>query len=343
MFRIAIQPNLRYDRNAPYSDRWIERLTELGHDVQLVNVRADDFIERVSTCDGFLWWFPPGPLPRELGRRLLTALAQMPNLLAAPDWRSCWHFDDKIAQSYLLRAAGIPMPKTHVFWLYSDAVEFLRHAQYPLVLKLSYGYRARNVGLLRNRLEAEAMARRLFGAGVVTLEPRRFDTLRAMVRSIRSWIGMRLGRAPLPKASRQQSSMLVQEFVPGNEFDTRVTIIGDRAFAWRRGNRPNDFRASGGGRNDTNPANIESDVVRLAFHVAQTLQMPSMSTDVLRLDGRPVITEVSYYYEQPLIHACAGHWRLHGNDLEWIEGPIRAEDAILDDFLSRLTSFRNNS
>ena len=28
-----------------------------------------------------------------------------------------------------------------------------------------------------------------------------------------------------------------QEFIPGNEFDTRVTVIGDRAFAFRRMNR----------------------------------------------------------------------------------------------------------
>lgn len=344
MFRIAIQPNvLRLLNDPPFSDRWIERLAQMGHDVQLVNVRDADFFERVSACDAFLWWFPPLPFPRELGKRLLTALEQMPNLLVAPDWRSCWHFDDKIAQSYLLQAAGIPMPHTRVLWRYDEAIEYCRTAQYPLVIKLSAGYRSENVGLLRNRGEAERMARRLFGTGVLSLAPRRFELLRIATRPLRNFLRLRRGRAPLSAPVLHQNSMLVQEFVAGNEFDTRVTIIGDRAFAFRRGNRPNDFRASGGGRNDTDPANIEADAIRLAFHVAQTLRMPSMSTDVLRRDGKPLITEVSYYYEPPLIRACPGHWRLRENELEWVEGSMRAEDAILDDFLARLTSFRNKS
>lgn len=38
-----------------------------------------------------------------------------------------------------------------------------------------------------------------------------------------------------------------QDFIPGNDFDTRVTIIGDRAFGFTRNVRPGDFRASGSG------------------------------------------------------------------------------------------------
>ena len=54
----------------------------------------------------------------------------------------------------------------------------------------------------------------------------------------------------------QRDYLLVQEFLPGNGFDTRITVIGNRAFGFRRFNRPDDFRASGSGRIDWNPAAI---------------------------------------------------------------------------------------
>lgn len=340
VFRIAIQPDVL--PNQSFSARWVERLTAAGHEVELVSVRDPDFLERVSACDGFLWWFPPLPYPRELGKRLLSALDHATNVFVHPDWRSCWHFDDKVAQTYLLQAAGIPMPRTWVLWRYDEAMEFCRTAQYPLVIKLSSGFRSENVGLLRNRAEAERMAQRLFGAGVSALRPRKLEPLRVATRPFRNWLRLRLGRAPLSLPVVHRNYMLVQEFVAGNEFDTRVTIIGDRAFAWRRNNRPNDFRASGAGRNDHDPAKIDRDALRLAFHAARTLRMPSLCFDVLRRDGKPVITEVSYYFESKSVPLSSGHWRLDGDELRWIEGTMRAEDAVLDDFLARLTSFRKN-
>jgi hypothetical protein len=346
VFKIAIQPDVL--SNQSFSERWVARLTELGHDVQLVSVRDPDFLERVKACDGFLWWFPPLPYPRELGKRLLPALdhatsVHATNVFVHPDWRSCWHFDDKVAQTYLLQAVGIPMPRTWVLWRYDEAIEFCRTAQYPLVIKLSSGFRSENVGLLRDRPEAERMARRFFGAGVSALHPRRFESLRAATRPFRNWLQLRRGRAPLSPPVVHRNHMLVQEFVAGNDFDTRVTIIGDRAFSWRRGNRPNDFRASGGGFNDYDPGKIDRDALLLAFQAAQTLRMPSVCFDILRRGGSPVITELSYFYESHLVAACPGHWRKRDGELEWVEGSMRAEDAVLDDFLARLTSFRNKS
>lgn len=338
---IAIQPDVLA---APaFSARWVERLTELGHEARLISVRDPDFLERVQECDGFLSWFPPLAGPRESGRRVLSALSHATDLVVHPDWRSCWHFDDKAAQAYLLQAAGIPMPATRVFWRFDEAMKFFRTAEYPLVLKLSAGFRAVNVGLLRNRAEAERMARRLFGGGVSSLRPRRFEGLRAAVRPLRNWLRRRLGRAPLAPRVLQRDFMLVQEFVRGNDFDLRVTIIGDRAFVAHRRNRPNDFRASGSGNTDLEPSILDADAIRLVFRAAQTLRMPSMCADVLRSAGNPVISEISHYFESWQIHLCPGHWRVAGDELTWIDGPMYAEDAILDDFLGRVGSSRTSN
>lgn len=332
--KIAIEPDLLQGES--FSARWVERLEELGHTAELVSVRDADFFERVRSCDGFLWWFPPLPIPRELGKRVLAALDHATDVVVHPDWRSCWHFDDKIAQSWLFRAAGIPMPRTWVFQEFGEAMAFLRTAAYPLVVKLSFGFRGERVGLLRNRAEGEWMAHRLFGEGVSMLEEPPLHLLRSMARPVRRWFRRRVGKGPLPLYDIQRNCMLVQEFVAGNDFDTRVIVIGERAFAWRRGNAPNDFRASGANRQDLDPAMIDPAAIRLAFRVAQTLAMPTVSTDMLRRDGELVVTEVNFWFEPFMIRQCSGHWRLDDGELRRVEGAIEPEAAILDDFLERV-------
>jgi hypothetical protein len=340
-FRIAVQPDLLPQNS--FSDRWIPRLRELGHEVRQVMVSDPHFLEQVSECDGFLWWFPPVPRAREVGKIVMPALDHAAKVMVHPDLRSCWHFDDKLAQAYLLQAAGIATPKTDVFWRYDTAVEFFRSATYPLVTKLRSGVRSENVMLLRNRAEATRMARRLFGRGVEMLRPPRFAMLRVTSRPIRNVLRTILGYPPLPRPEVHRGYMLVQEFVEGNEFDTRINVIGDRAYAFRRRNRPNDFRASGSHLKDDDPSKIELDAVRLAFDAARALRMPALCFDVLRQHGKPVITEISYYFNAPSIRECPGHWRDRNGELEWMPGSTNAEDAVLDDFLARLTSFRNKS
>src|SRR5690606_32059203 len=108
----------------------------------------------------------------------------------------------------------------------------------------------------------------------------------------------------------QKGYLLVQEVLDENAVDTRITVIGDRAFGFRRFNRPDDFRASGSGRIDWDQAPIAEDGVRLAFQVARTLGTQSVAVDVLRRGGQPVINEISYYYEGWAIADCPGHWKL---------------------------------
>lgn len=345
MYRIAIQPDL-IPENA-YSDRWIPRLRELGHHVEVVSLLDDDFIERVNACDGFLWWFPPIPRVREVGKALLPALDQAGRVFVHPSLESCWHFDDKIAQAYLMRAAGVPSPKTWIFWRYEHAIEFFRNATYPLVMKLPWGVRSENVALLRDEKEARRMARRMFGRGAESLHPRPLEGLRIGVRPLRNVLRAMLNVTPLMRPAIHRNAMLVQEFVAGNEFDVRVNIIGRRAFAFRRANRPNDFRASGSRIQDDDPQKIALDVIECAFDAADRLKMPAVCFDVLRQNGKPVITEFSYYFNAPTIGQCPGHWFRDGVRLQWVDGKMRAEDAVLDDFLERLaarpTSFRNKS
>jgi hypothetical protein len=240
-------------------------------------------------------------------------------------------------------AAGIPTARTWVFWERDRATEFCRTACYPLVIKLSSGIVSENVRLLRSFGEARYWIGRMFGSGLVALERPTVKGPRAAAGRVRRSLRLLLTGVPPGPGERsdlQKGYLLVQEFPPGNEFDTRVAVIGRRAFAFRRLNRPGDFRASGSGLREFEPAKIPPEAVRLAFRVAGRLRTQSLAVEALYRQGEVVLVEISYYYESWLLHACPGHWELRGSPeggrLDWVEGQMRPEDAILEDFLTRV-------
>jgi glutathione synthase/RimK-type ligase-like ATP-grasp enzyme len=344
---IAIQPDHVVQPNGvqqSYSDRWLELADRAGIQTRIVDAWRPDIFTQLDGCDAFMWRFGYRPPERLLALRLLAAVEHVMGIPVFPSWKSAWHFEDKISQFYLLNAARIPMPRTWVFWERQAALDFLRSAQFPLVMKLSNGYRAGNVRLLRTLEEAAYWVEQLFGHGIWSFgPPPAGSAARRMVRRAKAAAKTLAGvvaTPPGPRAELQRGYFYVQEFLPGNEFDTRVTVIGNRAFAYRRMNRPGDFRASGSGRPNWDASEIDLQMVRLAFLAARRLDTQSVAIDAMRRGDERLLTEVSYTYVSWMVRDCPGHWRLHGEpatgDLEWVEGHMAPDDAIFEDFASAL-------
>jgi glutathione synthase/RimK-type ligase-like ATP-grasp enzyme len=347
MYRIGIQPDqiaLRNGTVQSFSKRWEQRLREMGHEPRMLDANRQEFFEEVAACDGFMWTFTQTVYSRHFGRRVVAAVEHGMGMPVFPSWKTVWHFDDKISQYYLLRAAGIPTPRTWLFWFRHDAIDFCRTASYPLVIKLASGIMSQNVQLLQNFEEAEYWINRMFGAGLVTLQKPKIDGLKGLQKRARNALRLLvkgLTPDPGPFTEIQKGYLLLQEFMPGNEFDTRITVIGNRAFAFRRFNRPNDFRASGSGRIDWDHTKVDPQLLRLAFKAKRTLQSQSLAVDGMYRNGEPVIVEISYIYDTWAVEACPGHWEVaeddtEATDLKWVEGRMWPEHAILDDFLALL-------
>ena len=273
--------------------------------------------------------------------RLLPVLEFRLGLAVYPDWNTCWHYDDKIAQRYLLEAAGLPIAPTWVWFDATAARQWASAAPYPLVLKLASGAGSCNVRLVRTEKEAASWIGRLFGPGVFSLSraasPWSWRTLLGVCAKTLS------GRRPLPGVDRwHRNYVLFQEFLRDNPFDTRITVIGNRAFGFRRFNRPNDFRASGSGRLDYAPGAIDERFIRLALSTSARLATQSCAIDGLYRDGEPVLGEISYTYVSCAVQQCPGHWELHGDpetgELVWRDGHMWPEEAQIQDFLVRLNA-----
>ena len=337
-----------------FAVRWVEMLSTRGVDVKRLDLLGSAPLEQVRGCDGVMWhWFHYPHEVRLAALPILRVIEEQMNIPVFPDMATAWHYDDKIAQAYLLPTLGIPHPKTWVFWRKADAMAWCaQQAEYPLVAKLAVGAGSENVRMLRDIAQARRYIERCFsGCGIVVLPswPKTWGARwRARIRRAAARVGRAIpyvlcNRFPsLPDRTYwmpQKNYALFQEFLPGNEFDTRVTVIGDRAFAFRRFNRPNDFRASGSGRIDWDPAGIDLRCVEAAFSAVAKLKSQSMAFDFMFRGAarEPVVGEISYCYADWAVEKCPGHWDAGMN---WHEGRLWPEEAHVEDFLHRVQAKR---
>ncbi len=332
-----------------FTARWESALRTRGVAVKLLDLLGEDPLGQVVGCDGVMWHWAQYPHERRmLALPLLRVIETHLRIPVFPDMATCWHFDDKIAQSYLLKALGIPAPKTWVFWRRADALAWCETAAYPVVAKLAVGAGSTNVALVRDVAAARSYVERCFsGSGILVRPPLPRGGIPRLLAQFKRTAKRAAQAVPYVLANHfpsmpdrtywmpQKNYALFQEFMPGNNFDTRVTVVGNRAFAYRRFNRPNDFRASGSGNFDVDPSAIDRRCIRDAFESSRKLGSQSMAYDWLfRADGSgPVTGEISYGYVDWMIEKCPGHW---DSDLNWHEGRLWPEEAHVDDFLKRI-------
>ena len=331
-----------HDRPTSFSDRWIQHLEQSGIPFRRVNCLATDVIDQCKGLDALLWhWDGVDPVNFLAARQIVTSL-EASNLRVFPNINTCWHYDDKVAQKYLLEAIGAPLIPTWVFLSLDEALQWIDTTTWPKVFKLRCGAGSRNVRLVRSRDQAAALSRQAFGPGFPAVAGYLTDmrTRLRKTRSIREFWD-RLARAPKTLGNilalrqnmhRERGYIYFQEFLPDNAYDTRITIIGDRAFAFMRANRPGDFRASGSGSLIYDNEKLDQRCVALAFQVADQLGTQCLAFDFLfNSHQQPRIGEISYCFVTSAVHACPGHW---DHKLVWHPGRIWPEDAILEDILS---------
>src|SRR5699024_4817995 len=117
-----------------------------------------------------------------------------------------------------------------------------------------------------------------------------------------------------------------QEFMPKNDSDIRVVVIGGKkAAAEKRYVRKNDFRASGSG--EFSYEGIDIDVIKTAFDSANKLNLQSAVFDFVYSEaGQPKIVEVCYGFGTEGIENAPGYWDA---DLNWHEGKFNPQEWMV--------------
>lgn len=333
-----------HHRPYSFSTRWIEECKRRKVDCRIVDVYSPDGMEQLAGIDGFLWhWAQHETRDLISAIPILTSL-ELKGISVFPNHETCWHFDDKLAQSYLLESIGAPLVSFHALYSYRDVVQWASTAEWPQVFKLRRGAGSLNVRLLRSKSDALQIARKMFSAGMAPVEAplsdlgtrlRKqggIDGLMMLLKRSPQWARKYVNR--LLFTAREKGYFYVQDFLPANSHDTRVAVIGGRAFAFRRAMRPGDFRASGSGVIDYDLDKIDLKCVKIALEVSDHLKTQSCAFDFLfNKNNEPEILEISFGFQGEAVHKCSGYW---DRNLSFIKGSFWPQDLILDDLLSAI-------
>jgi len=328
-----------------YSEKWALFLQQKGVKANYVNLYKNDSLEQLRNSDGLMWrWNLEFP-DRILAPTILDVIEHEIRIPVYPDYKMRYAWDDKIKQSYIFKTKGIKTPKTWIFWNEDDAMRWINSADFPLIFKFASGASSRNVYLIENKSEAILIIKNMFSSGIFTSQNLiefmtknvikkfyyNFKNLAIDLRNI--MFDHKKYISQIKNNLLQKHYVYFQEYISGNDFDTRVTIIGNRAFAFRRFNKSNDFRASGSGKIDYNIDEVNIAFILTAFEISKKLGCSCIAYDFLLKKNTPVILEMCWTFNDEAVYKCPGHWN---SDIKWIEGNMWPEEAQVEDFLQRI-------
>ena len=332
-----------HGQTTAYSPVWAELARDRDMKVVILDAHTAGFLDDVRSCDAFLWHMNHlDERDVRFGPGMAQALEET-GLRVFPNAATARSFDDKLAQARLFAAAGVPAPHSWCFLDAREAHNFADRAAYPLVFKLRGGAGSGNVRKVCSAREAHGLIRQMFGRGMrasavglaaVASTGRAAGYTR---RSAGEWVaaaGRALRRTIRPH--REHGYALFQEFMPGCDHDWRVVVIGERAFAYRRSVRPDDFRASGSGLIDIPDASrIPWDIVDQAFSLSRHWGFQAMAFDFLRHpDWGLKVIEMCYVFGTVGLHMCPGYFQPDGT---WVAGQFHPEELIFNDLVATLS------
>ncbi len=339
-----------HHRPTSFSERWIECCTQNGISHKVVDCYRSDIIHELSTVDGLLWHFTHASHQDLIIARHVIMSAERMGVVVYPNTATCWHFDDKIAQKYLLESVEAPLVPTYVSYNKEEALAWAEGATFPKVFKLRRGAGSTNVRLVHSRSQATWLIKRMFGRGFapagtlfgdlntrVIKARRRGDLLGFIKRASQSFLIMRRINYQM---SPERGYVYFQDFISGSLFDIRVTVIGDRAFGFTRNVRRNDFRASGSGSIDYDLSRVDLNCVRTAFDVQKKIGAQSIAFDFLLDENKqPRILELSYGFAPKPVYEVRGQW---DRQMNWHEGHIWPQDLILTNLISEIEACKSS-
>ena len=337
--RIAIGHDLieRHTDGNPqsFSAMWKAQADEMGIEADVVDPLLPGAIERIGGYDAFIWRYRFNTPWMDASPQIMALVEDVYGIPVWPPRILRQSFENKIDQSYLLAALGIPSPRTWVYWTEADARAALDTLPFPLVTKLSRGVRSEGVALIETREDAQRLIRQMFSIGLGSMDFMRDGKARRWGRRTPLIQVLRRGRF---KGLHERGYVLFQEFVPGNTYDTRVVVQGDRAWASRRMVRKDDFRASGSGVSDLSAQAIDPEALALTWRLADALGVKSLVTDVMRRDDKPIMGEFSYSMAAHVVHIWEGHWLRGPDGITWVDAPLDWPRAVFDDFVAEVGS-----
>lgn len=320
---------------------WEKYCKENNIEFSVINPYKHNVIKELATFDVVLWHFSGYVYKDMLIAKDILFSAKKMGKRVFPDFDDCWHFDDKIAETYLLQSIDAPLPKSFMYYSFEDLKNALNTLSFPIIAKLRNGSGSHNVKLIKDKSALEKYAQQMFSKGFNSSPSLLYKTS-SNIKSSKSLkvFYNRAKRIPeflktLAAAKvfpNEKGYVYLQEFIPNNGFDLKVVVIGDKLSFIGRNIREGDFRASGGGDLFYDRKFITKNVIDSAFRTNDLLGFKCMGYDyvVNKETGEGIIIEISYGFSHEALLLANGYFDREAN---WHEKPLNAPVEIIQNIL----------
>ena len=281
-----------------YYTSYILACRELKVSYKTVDIFASDWVNQIrdSGCDAFVVW--PGEFIQEWKRlydeRLRFLTIEMKEMLY-PSYDSLWLYGSKQRQRDWMDIKGFPHPEAWVFYNRGEAMDFIKNAKLPLVVKLDIGATASGVWILNSFQSARKFVENAFSKGIIGK------------------------RADL--RSRQWRFLQFQEFIPEIR-EWRIIRIGDSYFGHEKG-KTGEFHSGSDVVGWFAPPRKALDMIHT---VTETGGFRSMAMDVFETpDGNLLINELQSVFgsvdtAQMYIDGIPGRYKRVNGEFVFDEG-----------------------
>ena len=326
-----------------WNKKWIDYCQKNNIEHIVLNCYDSDIINqlKINEVTHLMWHFHHSKAKDILMARNVLYSAKNLGIKTFPDFETCWHFDDKISQKYLLESVDAPLVPSYAFFDKKEAYIWLENeAKFPIVAKLRRGAGSYNVILLKDLGAAKKYVNKMFSTGIHPTPGYIADVKNKLkVAGNLQGILNRLKKAPnffkmvmngKKEFPVEKGYVYFQDFIPNNKFDTRIAIIDNIALGEKRYIRENDFRASGSGIFDYE--NIDVEAIKIAFQIKNKLRVQTIAFDFVNdIDNKPLIVEISYGFGTNGISKSPGYWN---ENLDFINTKINPVDLIIQKFIT---------
>lgn len=335
-----------YDKNdklhsTNWSIAWVEYCKENTLDHEIINPYKNGVIKKLMEFDIILWHYSNYSFKDMLMAKNILFTMEEHGKKVFPSFKDAWHFDDKLAETYLLESISAPIPKSYYYYDMQSLELDIKNLSFPIIAKLRNGSGSHNVKMIKSKEELRGYAKKMFTSGLSSAPSLMYKASSNIksTKSLKTFIN-RAKRIPeflrslsnAKKFNKERGYVYLQEFIPNDGYDLKIVVVGDKLSFIGRNIREGEFRASGGGDLFYDRNRVTQDVINSAFKTSDDLGFKCMGYDYVidNITGVGKIIEISYGFSHQAVLDANGFFDRNGI---WHNEPLNVPEDVLKNIM----------
>lgn len=329
-----------------WSLAWVAYCDNNNLNYKIINPYSIGVISQLLDFDIVIWHYSNYSFKDMLMAKNILFTLEERGKKVFPSFKDAWHYDDKLAETYLLESVKAPIPRSFYYYdiqsLEADINK--NNLNFPLIAKLRNGSGSHNVKKIKSKDELLSYAKKMFTKGINSAPSLMYKASSNIKSSknLKTFI-KRAKRIPeflrtlsnAKKFNIERGYVYLQNFIPNNNYDLKIVVVGDKLSFIGRNIRQGEFRASGGGDIFYDKDKVTQNIIDSAFKTSDVLGFNCMGYDYVinKEVNQGMIIEISYGFSHEALLAAEGYFDRSGN---WYEEPLNAPEEVLKNFIAQL-------